>query len=323
MAEGEHYIDQIFSDLDETIKLEILQVADIVDDRPSILRGEGGRGADRLEWMEPRRNFLLPYILRTTDLSDRQITRLVQDQDLTPGRTEWLEEDLSSIRFAFSPQPSYNVPVATSDYYLPITELASASAIMCEMFVSLAAANRPFGIFINPPDVGVNRGSIEFTVGGGMFATGMGLLVSCSAGIVTAPVIGPIAGIAVASVGLLELALAWKKQVAETRKIEEETRILRIQNDVVTVTQSQKIRELEIKQKELELEKARVQAQEEKGTRFAYSSLVDQETVRLIARHYDLTESYVNHILNRSLPHYLALKQYTVGVSVEEPQQVE
>ena len=68
-----------------------------------------------------------------------------------------------------------------------MSDLAAASAFSSEMFVVLGGANVAIlrEESINPPEVTLRNGSIEFTIGNGLFASGLGLIVACSAGLVS------------------------------------------------------------------------------------------------------------------------------------------
>jgi hypothetical protein len=61
----------------------------------------------------------------------------------------------------------------------------------------------------------VATGSVQFTIEGGLVASGLGLVVMCAAGLVAAPVVGPLAGGLMTGTGLLDLAMGWKQTLAE------------------------------------------------------------------------------------------------------------
>lgn len=151
--------------------------------------------------------------------------------------------------------------------------------MMMEMFVVVGGATKSLGAEISPvpPQVQVESGSAELAVGGGLFGSGIGLIVACAAGLVAAPLVGAAGGVVLASAGVIELALGWKQKIAETEKTKEETRVLRIDHNEVVIRQSRKLRELEIQLKEIELQKAKLQSvesSEEESTSFAASGLV-------------------------------------------------
>jgi hypothetical protein len=167
------------------------------------------------------------------------------------------------------------------------------------MFVDLAAAVKPLGLLVDePPRASVAKGSVQFGVSGGLFATGLGLLVACSAGLVGAPVWGPIAGGAIAAAGGVDLALNWRKILTESRKADAEARLARI----------------ELRIKELELEKARLSA--ERASERSSSALVPRDLVKNEAKSAGMSEAHANHLLNRTLPGYLVLREKMVGWTI-------
>jgi hypothetical protein len=321
MARDEHIIDHLFRNLDEEEKVELLRAAGIRDDRPGVLRDEGGSFADLYEWIEPHRKAITPLLLRSRNLTNRDVLELVEDGDFYAGRTARRSQIIVRLSPAVSSgnilRESRNDPNR-----VVLTHLAAASAMMSEMFIVLGRANIVLSREepVNPPEVSVSSGSIEFAVGGGLFASGIGLIVACSAGLIATPVVGIAAGVTLASVGILELAIDWKKKIAETNKSEEEVRVLRLEHDTIYIYQTKRLRDLEIRAKELELEMARVRKQEmdKEQSRFAYSSLIPRESVIAQAKRWGVSEEYANHILNRGLPTYVALKQYFAEIEVKE-----
>lgn len=57
---------------------------------------------------------------------------------------------------------------------LPVLDLAIASGFVSELFVDVARANRLCGGEVDPPHATVTRGSFDFTLSGGLFASGWG-----------------------------------------------------------------------------------------------------------------------------------------------------
>jgi len=311
-----HYIDDLFHYLDESERLQILKEAGIFDDRPNILKGRGGSYADLYNRMDQHRSSITPILLRTRNLSDKQIAHLVADGDVRIAQNS----NRGAVKVSFSLlQTQSTKPLGGSKVLL--TDLAAASAAMTEMFVVLGHATNSLGAEIaSPPEVQVKSGSVEIAVGGGLFGSGIGLIVASAAGLVAAPIIGPAAGVVLAGAGIIELALGWKQKIAETEKTREETRILRIDHDEIVVSQSRRVRELDIRLKEIELEKAKLQvgAEEKETSSFAASGLVKREVVIAEAERRGLTESAANHILNRGLPTYTALRRYFGQIDIPE-----
>jgi hypothetical protein len=318
--EREHYVDELFYSLDEGDKLAIIRAASITDERPNFLRGRGGDRSALSKWMKPIRHRIVPLLFRLIDFSDYAIGRLVSDGDLSldnssQARQVNLRFDSSRVAEGAQAQPLESSMVQLSD-------LTGSSAVLFEMFVSICAANRPLGLqdtFI-PPGVRVEGGSVKFSLGGGMVTSGIGLIVACGAGLL--PPSGLVIGgsLALASIGILDLVVGWKQKLAETRKTDEETRVSKAEHGPIDLRQNRRFRGLELKIKEMELEKARTLAEGEslEDSRFAYSSLVPREVVIAEAKRWGWTEEYANHILNRALPTYLALRPYIGQVEIQE-----
>jgi hypothetical protein len=197
---------------------------------------------------------------------------------------------------------------------------------MTELLLSLGQANNIFdplseGEFAgSPPAVSVEAGSVQFTVGGGLFASGIALLAACSAGMVAAPAAAAASGCTLATAGFIELALNWREKIAQIRKTDAETTVLRLEHDHITVQQSQRLRELEIQAKELELEMARARAMETRDAdEISSAGLVPRDVVRREAERLGLSEGYANYILNRTLPSYRKLAAYFSEVQVCHP----
>jgi len=194
-----------------------------------------------------------------------------------------------------------------------LPDLAAASAFMNEMSMVLGSINAAIerDEATTPPVVHVESGSIEFAVGGGLFASGISLIVGCCAGLVPSPLVGTIGGATLATVGLIELAIDWKLKIAEISKTYEEIRGLRLEHDPVVTQQSRRLQELEIQAKEIDLEIARTRQREpKKQKQILASSTLPRELVKAEAKRWGLTEEYANLVLNRGFPTYSALRKY-------------
>jgi hypothetical protein len=276
-----HYVDELFYRLDEGEKIAIIRAGRLTDDRPSILRGRGGNRSDLSKWMKPIRHTIVPLLLRVVDLSDNAIGKLVSDGDLSLG--DLFTARQVNLRFFLERAASHAPPHTFDAGAVRLTDLTGCSAVLFEMFVSICSANRPLGLqetFI-PPDVRVEGGSVQFSLGGGMVASGIGLIVACSSGLLAPPAVVISSGIVLASIGLLDLVVGWKQKLAETRKTQEETRVLSVEHGTTALQHNRRLRELELRIGEMELEKARPIAQAEslEESRFAYSGLVPREVV--------------------------------------------
>lgn len=128
----------------------------------------------------------------------------------------------------------------------------------------------------------------------------MGLIVACAAGTVSAPIVGPAAGVAMVGVGLFDLAINWNKRIAERGKIDAET---------------QKA-QAEAKKAEAEAAKLRAEAAHIVATQtisdasFPSSQAIPDSILRDQAEQHSLSEGAARHLLNSGLPVYLAYRPY-------------
>jgi hypothetical protein len=177
--------------------------------------------------------------------------------------------------------------------------------MMCDMYVLLGRASIPVTLDIpyTPPEVSVAGGSISFEIGGGLFASGLGLIVACSAGLVAPPLVGMVAGASLASVGVIELAIDWKRKITETSKTAAEVQLLK----------------LERMQKELDLKAAQMREHtaSEAPSRIAPAAFISSELVASEAERWGITEEFSYHLLNRVLPEYLFLRQYLASIDAK------
>jgi hypothetical protein len=323
MGMPEHFIDLFFWRLPEEDKFVVFREAGIPDDRPEEVRGSGISSSTLAQYMNRHRHLIATALLRTRDLGDKEVARMVADGDLSLG--QGFEGD---VRVTISSPSLSGTEERRGGKRLgrvQLTDLAAASAMMSEMLVVIGAASKAFGreFDVFPPEVEVRGGSVEFAVGGSLFASGIGMVVACSAGLLAAPIVGSAAGLTLSTAGAIELALGWKQRIAETRKTEEETRAIRMETDrgFIRVAQNARLQQLEIQRKEIELEEARLRMESaetlEPKRRFAFSSLVPRAVVQAQAERWKFTEEYANHLLNRGLPVFSALKRYFDKVEIE------
>lgn len=309
--------------LNEPQRKKILEEADISDDRPTYLIGPGGLYEEACDWMDQHRRRLAPLILRYVDPPDRFIYALVKEGDMNIPSDDSMTRSITLAgMLEFERQRD---SLAST---IPVLDLAVAAAFVSELFIDLAAANSVCGVWIEPPEVEIRKGSVEFILGeGGLFASGIGLLVACGTGLIGAPVLGVLAGATLATAGLYDLALGWRKQIAEIRKVEVCVEKTEMENHLA---------ELEVKLKELELERARIlshiepeydQYREVNHLRarrprdetynFPPESLeVPRKLVQKNAESMNMTETYANHLLNRCLGKYRLLKQKLTGLHI-------
>jgi hypothetical protein len=204
---------ELILELTEPDRLDIVREAGIPDDRPSLLRGEAEQGPveEADSWVTENGAKMLPYLLRRIDPSDDEMVQLVQSGMLPLDRT-LLEPREFLVRF------SHPAMRGALDGGLPLSEVAATSLALTELVTSLWAANRSFGADAVMPTVRVAAGSVDFlATGPGLIGGGLGLLATCGAGVISAPVT---AGTAVT--GAIELTLNWQKRSSEKRRSDSE-----------------------------------------------------------------------------------------------------
>jgi len=206
---------ELILELTEPDRLEIIREAGIRDDRPSLLRGDADEGL--LEeadfWVTQNGAKILPHLLRRIDPSDDEMLQLVQS-GMLPFDRSLLQAREFLVRF------NHPAMRAALDGGLPLSEVAATSLALTEVITALLAANRSFGADAVMPTVRVAAGSVDFlATGPGLIAGGLGLLVTCGAGVISAPVI---AGTAVLT-GAIDLTLNWQRRSSEKGRSEAES----------------------------------------------------------------------------------------------------
>ena len=290
--------------LPENVRVTVLQEINLPDDRPSVLRGRGGLIDDAVEWINRHRTALVPVVLRHIDPSDDLIAQLTREGDIQVP-----SEQLSSQTVCFSgfPQPSDELRDASNGFAL--TDVTASSLLLFQLFLDLSAANAACGIQLPLARINLNHGSVELPlVGGGLFASGVGLIVACGAGLIGAPVISVLGGVTLATAGVIDLVVGWRKSVAEVHKTNVEAGKLDAER---------RLADVDIKIKELELERARLAAtvpvrnelgriepreRRERLLSPPESGEVAREIVQRQAEELGMTEGYATHLLNRALP---------------------
>ena len=198
---------ELILELTEPDRLEIIREAGIGDDRPSLLRGGAEEGVveEADSWVTQNGAKILPHLLRRIDPSDDEIVQLVQSGMLFFDRS-LLEPCEFLVRF------NHPAMRGALDGGLLLSEVAATSLALTELITSLLAANRSFGADAVMPTVRVAAGSVDFFARGpGLIVGGLGLLATCGAGVISAPVIG---GTAVLT-GAIDLTLNWQKRSSE------------------------------------------------------------------------------------------------------------
>lgn len=308
-----------FARLSETQWLELLKQAGLEDNRPErlldtywlhhselyFLKQSDKEFAKEYDWIKSYFDKLLPALFRVTDPPNFDVAILAQQDTFSLQ-----EPQFSSLAYLQWPM-SQRIERPDNIKGPLLTELCAASSLMCELFVAFAAAYKPLGVEIEPPNVAVVGGSVQFTVSGGMFATGLGLIAACSAGLVSAPIVGPTVGIGLATVGAIDLAIGWKQKIAETNKVDFER--WEVYERTKGLGKDNRMKELEYKQKEIELEKAQLELMNSRvnDSTAPSSALVSRELVTSEAESHGISEAQANHTLNRTLPTYTTLRQKT------------
>ena len=303
--------------LTESKRVAIMREARIEDDRPSILRGEAGQTQEGVEWIARHRESVAPLILRYIDPPDDLIAGLVTDGDLQIPAESRSPQTIILSGLTVSESGSARQSLSLSD-------ILGSSAIVFQAFLDLSAANEACGARSSLPEVELSRGSVQITVGRGLHSSGIGLLVTCSAGLVGAPLAGTIAGASLATAGIVELAVGWRKAIAENRKLDTDTSKTDAQHRQT---------EINIQIKELDLERARLEKDhvmdhDSSGRPMSRprqnalsrtppeSGEVPRASVRQNAEALAMSEIYANHVLNRALPNFRLLKQKMSGAEV-------
>lgn len=303
--------------LPQDTQLAIVREALRKEDRPSTLRSKSGYLHEGEAWVREHRSLLTPVLLRHVDLPDELIAGLISDGDMAVPSKSSAEQ---TIIFALSSDVA-----KVHDAHLPfgLMQVTTCSIFLFQLFIDICAANQPCGVQILPPEVNLSPGSMQVTVGGGIFSSGLGLLVTCAAGLSGVPTAPVTSRVALESAELVEFVLGWRKAAAETRKTFAEATKTEAERGLV---------ELDVRLKKLELERAKLKShlvgdQDEFGRSSrvprrclesrAESGEVTRNIVQQQAERFEVSESYANHVLNRSLPTARLLKQRMAGIDVK------
>lgn len=284
--------------LHESDKIDILREAQIYDDRPSILRDEGGKYDDGHSWLNRHRKSLMGPVLRRFDLPNSILYQLHQEGDFNIG--EFFREEDFILRL----YGSHDNNVERHGRPL-ITEIAVASSIITAIYFDYVVSVDFLGISVPIPQVSIKSGSVNVAMSGSLFTVGLGLLIACNEGLLNAPVAGELAGSALAAAGMIELVLGWRHKAADTA---------RIRMDTLKSQREYEIKDIEIKLKQLELQKAQLEIQTlDKIHRHGLSSsptsgFIPREFILGYTTEFGLTEAFANHIINRVLPKFLGLR---------------
>lgn len=298
-------------------QLAIVREALRKEDRPSSLRSKSGYLQEGEAWVREHRSLLTPVLLRHVDLPDELVAGLISDGDIAVPSKGSNEQ---TIVFAVSSDIAKEQP---SHLPFGLMQVTAASVFLSQLFIDICAANQPCGVEMLPPEINLSPGSVQVTVAGGLFSSGLGLLVGCATGLSGVPTAPVTTSVALESAEVVEWMLSWRRAAAETQKTFAEA----------TKTDTERrLVELDIRLKEIELERAKVKAhlvddQDEFGrsTRVsrrclesrAESGEVSRNVVQHHADRFEMAECYANHVLNRALPSARLLKQKMAGIEVK------
>ena len=242
---------------------------------------------------------LVPALLRVVDPPDEAIAELLSERDCPRG---WRELTLT-FHFRENEQGS-----------LLLTDLAAASSLFAEMYVAIAAAHYPLGLVIQPPDVRVQSGSIQFTTSGALLPVGVGIVLATAAGLVATP-IGYAAGALLTSAGAVDTFLGWRRTIAERRKLGAEE-----------LKYAAEARKLDAERAKLTDDARRERVLEAllenefidiRNLSSAASANVDRDQVKRLAQYYNVSEAYIHHLVNRTLRSTEAIKKLVPHISHE------
>lgn len=178
-----------------------------------------------------------------------------------------------------------------------IIDLAITSSLFTEIFFQIAKANNACGIVIEKAPVAtLKKGSINYAISGGPFAVGIGILMATISGTFAFPVLGTVGGAALTTYGLIQGYIELRQMLISTRKDKQDTQL-----------DLEKGR-LEIERLKLELEKQRLEMEKERQHEsriiVPYSSKIDRKVIQEYSQRNDVSETYSNHMLNRTGPSY-------------------
>lgn len=303
--------------LPQDTQLTIVREALRKEDRPSSLRSKSGYLQEGEPWVREHRSLLTPVLLRHVDLPDELIAGLTSDEDIVVPAKHSPEQ---TIVFGASAEVAKEQPT-----HLPfaLMQVTACSVFLSQLFIDMCAANQACGVQMLPPEINLGPGSLQVTVGSGLFSSGLGLLVACAAGLSGVPTTPVPTRVAQESAEVVEWVLGWRRATAETQKTFAEATKTDAERRMV---------ELDIRLKELELERAKLKGhlvgdEDEFGrsTRVprrylesrAESGEVPRNIVQQHAERFEMSESYANHVLNRALPSARLLKQKMAGIDVK------
>jgi hypothetical protein len=308
--------------ISEPDRLEVIREAAVLDDRPSLLRGnaEDGPVEEADSWVAQNGAKLLPYLLRRIDPADDEVIQLVQS-GMLPFDSNLLEPREFLVRF------NHPAMRGALDGGLPLSEVAAISLALTEIITSLLAANRAFGADAVMPNVRLTSGSIDFfATSPGWIVAGLDLLTTCANG-----VISPygLVGTSVIIGDAIDFALNWQKRSSERGRGDAErarTDAERGRADADRAQADAKKIEAETIGQELENEILRVRlgnlpAQSEAHRRVKLemspaSFFVPFALIERSSQANGLSAAHGTHLINRGLPSLFAILRVMPGLLI-------
>lgn len=296
----DEYLTTLVMSLSEIETLQLIQALDSSSDIPPFVKGEF-ETSEVTEWISRNQESLVAALTRIVDLTDEAIAYLFR-LGVLPISNRDLHTVAIQLRF-FVHSDLLEEPRVGGSQDFALNELAASSAMLSEICSEVAAANHSFGLTIPPPIVTLERGSLQYTIGGGLLASGVALVMACGSGLVASP-LGLFGGGVLACAGVLDLSVNWVKSIAETRKVKAEAYKLYAE-----------ARKLDAEARKLdlegdELESKQFDREDYHHRAFAHSKLVPRDVVLREAKRLGLEQGYANHILNRVLPKYRLMSNY-------------
>jgi hypothetical protein len=280
-------------------------------------------------WMQEHRPWILEVLFRSHDLTDNQIKSMLGSDSLLVKDVEALSKTNTERQFIIKSIWS-NEKETRSAALLPDTAICSMAAM--HTLIVLESALSPLGLETDTPEITVTSGSVKLAVSGGLFASGLSLLVACGEGLISTPLAIP-AGLAIGVVGAIDMCLNWKKRSAEievlraeqaeriantlklyseAKKAEAETAKIRAdislflkQTAEETDEKHQPIRDLE--ERISRLERGIYDAANRQITLPAASGKVDIALIRQESFELGIPVWLGCHLLNRSIPSFIEL----------------
>ncbi len=285
------FIEEVLSSLPREVRAELFSAAGIT--------GALGRA---IELTPTQGRAILPLLLQRVTVDDGTFARLASEANINLITSKKLSHVVVSVPFISKSRVAE----------IPITELAASSVVVWEICLRVKEVQEGIGIGedFDPPDVRVERGSINFSLGGGpSLIGGIGLVVAAHAALPlgAAATIAYWGGSLVTALGLIETIFSWRKTyveiektTAEKEKFEMETRAKSF--EVLKLTAETRKLEAEALLNAASEALKRVELERVGRQLVPASSFLPQETIVAEAELYGLDPALATHLVNRVLP---------------------